>query len=458
MRDAEAVEAFETFNRQAAADADAVAIQRGGELVARRVLRHIHCTGGELCECRARIKTLRRDADHLVGLRLAMEEILKDEFLQIRQRRQFAQGRHVETGRFHHRPDRLPHFLVGRIVGGDVLRQARMRTRHFEFLFIGEHAQQGAKGFGTEGGRVGLVQRVDFRAGGLRRITVEFHQGLDHRLFDFFNRRLRQGDTLFLANDVGVECTDQRVDALGLEIEDAFELREINARRRAGQQGGERLRRIVVFEGGELRGPRRGVAEGGWRIRVDDGAAAERARRRLVAHDEAVAVQGCQWLIEDELHHRGFTRRDHRAAADRHPCGDIRSAQVHMHRGPVFECLRFAGEHLQARVDALGRRVYGGGHQPVAAADLRELDAREVDGATLTGCRLLRAAALFLHAAYAHFDAARREHQMVADGHRPRHYRASDNGAATRLGENAVDGVTQMAAGVFALLMRLGGG
>ena len=250
------------------------------------------------------------------------------------------------------------------------------------------------------------------------------------------------------------ECTgllQQRSDAFGRQVERALKLRDIDAGWRACEQSAKGHCGIGILERGELSDAYLSVAARCRRERVNHAAAADGARCRLVAHDEAVAVQRGERLICDQLHQRRAARRNRRAAPYRDACSDVGGAEMQMHRRPVPDRLRLAREHLQAHVDALGRRVHRGRDHPVAAADLLELDAGEIERAAFARSRLLRGFALLLDCAHPHIDAAGREHELVAERDCAVEYRARDYRAAAGDGESAIDRVAKMAAGMLAL-------
>src|SRR5439155_26099541 len=116
---------------------------------------------------------------------------------------------------------------------------------------------------------------------------------------------------------------------------------------------------------------------------VDDFAAAERAARGLVAHDEAVAAQRTDRLLEDELHQAAVVQE--RDAAE-----NVRRADMHMHRLPVLELFKGA----KTGIEAAERRRHLAADDPVAARH-RTVDAGEVQRealprAALRGRRIVR--------------------------------------------------------------------
>ncbi len=99
-----------------------------------------------------------------------------------------------------------------------------------------------------------------------------------------------------------------------------------------------------------------------------------------------------------------------------------------------------------------------GRNHPVAAADLLELDAGQIERAAFARGRLLRGFALLLDCAHPHIDAAGRKHELVAERDCAVEYGARDYRAAAGDGESAIDRVAEMSAGMLALCVRLRGG
>ena len=379
-----------------------------------------------------------------------MQEVLEDGFLDVGGGGELAQRRHIKARVVEERFQGLPHFLVGGIVGRHVLGQARGRAGDFDFLVVAESAQQGGERERGEGGRQLLAQGGNFEPRGLRRFAVQARQRLDDGRLDAVDSRAYQRHALFLADDGDGRLVLECRDTFGRQIECALEPGEVDAGRRAGEQRGKCAVGIGVFHRGELGGARLRVAPARRNERVDDRAAADGAHGRLIADDEAVAIERHQWFVRDDLHYGRSAGCNRRAAPDRDSRRHVRSAEVDMHGRPVLERLRFAGEHLQAHVEALRRRVDCRRDHPVAAMDMRDVSPRHVQCTAFAGGRLLRGLAVFLDAAHAHFDAARREHQLVAWRHRAVEYRAGDDGATAGDGEHAVYRVTQIASGVLA--------
>ena len=126
---------------------------------------------------------------------------------------------------------------------------------------------------------------------------------------------------------------------------------------------------------------------------------------------------------------------------------------MQMHRRPVLERLRFACEELQADIEALRRCMDHRRDDPIAAMNMVDIRARQIQRAAFAGFRVRRGVAVFLDAAHTHFDAARREHQFVAGSDCAVEDRAGDDGTAASHGENAVDCIAKIAPRVLAAAM-----
>ena len=167
------------------------------------------------------------------------------------------------------------------------------------------------------------------------------------------------------------------------------ETRQIDPRRGQGKQRAQ-CRRVVAelhrLEPGE---PLRLRASARWRKNIDYRAAAERAAGRLVAHDEAVAVQRADRLLENELHASRFAGRDGSAFEQRDAAEHVRRAEVHVHRGPMGERLRT--HRAQTGIDAARGRRQLALHDPVAARDrFPAFDPGQVERQALSGAAALR--------------------------------------------------------------------
>ena len=236
---------------------------------------------------------------------------------------------------------------------------------------------------------------------------------------------------------------------VGAEVPKRREARQVDAARRLErEQRRQRLRRVRRVEGGERRQPLRLAAPARRREGVDDDTAAEGVLRRLVAHDEAVAVQRADRPVERELHPARGPRRDGVALEHDDARADVARPEVQVHRRPVRERPGGRVEQVQPGVDARGRRVRARGDDPVAALDVALLQpaAGEVERQALAGAALLRLAVLRMQAAHAHLQAARRDHQPVARRDRARHRGAGHHRADAGEREAAVDGEAEVAA------------
>ena len=80
---------------------------------------------------------------------------------------------------------------------------------------------------------------------------------------------------------------------------------------------------------------------------------------------------------------------------------------MQMHRRPVLEGLRFAGENTDASGDALRGLMNSGCQHPVATANRFQIRAGQVQRAALARAGLLSSLALNLDAANPHFVASR---------------------------------------------------
>ena len=111
-------------------------------------------------------------------------------------------------------------------------------------------------------------------------------------------------------------------------------------------------------------------------------------------------------LVGDHLHECGGARRDRGAAPDCDARGHVGGPQMQMHGRPVLERLGFAREQVQAHVEALRRRMNGRRDDPVAAVDVRDVGAGDVQCAALARDGPRGGLPVFLDAAHANLDAA----------------------------------------------------
>ena len=119
----------------------------------------------------------------------------------------------------------------------------------------------------------------------------------------------------------------------------------------------------------------------------------------------------------------------------------------------MFDRIRLAAQHLEAHVNALRGRVQCMTDQPVAAADLFEVDAAQIERTALARHGLRRLPALFLQRAHAHFVTAGRDHKSVAHRYRTIEYGAGNYGTAPRHRECAVDRIAKMARNLLTSIM-----
>ena len=99
---------------------------------------------------------------------------------------------------------------------------------------------------------------------------------------------------------------------------------------------------------------------------------------------------------------------------------------------------RFGGQHLEARVEDLCRRVQRRRHHPIAALRVGQFDPREVQRAAFPGAGLGCGLAVLVDAAHAHLGAGGREHEFVAGRHRAVEDRAGRDCPAAGHAEDTV--------------------
>ena len=151
--------------------------------------------------------------------------------------------------------------------------------------------------------------------------------------------------------------------------------------------------------------------------RVEHLAAAERRLGRGPADDEAVAANRHQGLVEPDLGH-GFLAGHEPGGVERPQLADpLRGVHVKPHRAAAVERFGRRGEQPAAHEQGSRGAVDAGGGQLVAAGDLLEIDADELERRALAGLRLLAAVAVDLDAAYAGTARGWQDVQFVADGH-----------------------------------------
>ena len=145
------------------------------------------------------------------------------------------------------------------------------------------------------------------------------------------------------------------------------------ARIHPGSGGSDRVRdrllrvaRLDRVEPGEA--SRAGASALG-RERVDDGAAAHRARRRLIADDDPVTRERVQGMVGHELDPPALSGGDAAGVEDRQPRRGVRRGEMRVHRGPVPQRPRFPRQDVQAHVDAVGGCMQGAVDDPVASGD-----------------------------------------------------------------------------------------
>ncbi len=153
----------------------------------------------------------------------------------------------------------------------------------------------------------------------------------------------------------------------------------------------------------------------GRREGVDHRAAAEGALRRLIADNEAIAVQGADRAFEIELN-EGIRSRGQGIALEQHDARtDLARAQVEANGRPVRQRTALARQQSQTDVDALARRMHRVVEQPVAALDVGLCQsAAEIERQALADLARRRLATLGMHAAHARRQAARRDDEPVA--------------------------------------------
>ena len=102
---------------------------------------------------------------------------------------------------------------------------------------------------------------------------------------------------------------------------------------------------------------------------IEQAGAAQGALGGLVAQHQAIAVHPVQRRIEHQLRQGRGTRGEAVAFQQGDTPGEILGAEVHVHRCPVRQVARLAGQQAQLHVDPGSGRVQRLGHQPVAAGE-----------------------------------------------------------------------------------------
>src|SRR5262249_33676208 len=125
------------------------------------------------------------------------------------------------------------------------------------------------------------------------------------------------------------------VDALGafrMEVEDPLEATEVDSFLRGIEERGERRFRAALLECSKLGLPRARSAPRCGRRRIEHDAAAQSPARRLIAQNEAVAVQRAHRLVQDELGKRGFAGSDLGSLRNGNAGSDIRCRKMQVQR------------------------------------------------------------------------------------------------------------------------------
>ena len=145
-------------------------------------------------------------------------------------------------------------------------------------------------------------------------------------------------------------------------------------------------------------------------------------------------------FFQDELRDRGSAGGDGFSAADRNTGEHIGGRKMQMNGRPVVEAMGFRTQHAYARIDALGRLMQRFVEHPVAAMHSVQLDAGQIERATLACVRFGGVRAASLNSPHAHRQADRRQRHPVTGFHaavenRPGHHRAEPPDR-----EDAIDG------------------
>ena len=161
------------------------------------------------------------------------------------------------------------------------------------------------------------------------------------------------------------------------------------------------------------------IARGGKRVKYAP--AAKGSLRRLVAQNQTIAVHGMHRRIQQQLRKTLLARLQAAAFKQRHPPGNILRAEVHMHRRPVAEFARLAGQQLQLNIQSRGGCMQLRGQQPVTTAHMlqRQPLAGNVEGYALPCPCLFGGLILRMQATHSHAAAAGTEQQFIAHLHPP---------------------------------------
>ena len=210
---------------------------------------------------------------------------------------------------------------------------------------------------------------------------------------------------------------------------------------RRRQERAKRLRRRPEGERIELQPPLRRAPLAGRGAQVEKPAAAQRALRRDVADDEAVAAPRGDRPVQHELHVAVAAGANGSSSSSTIRAPDLGRRMMQAHRKPLADRLRLAGQQPQlASIRSVGACSAGSSTMsPRWIASLVISVAREIERAAIAGPAVFGGAVLRMQRAHPRRQAGRADRDLVADAHRARQHRAGHDDAGSGQREDAID-------------------
>ena len=160
----------------------------------------------------------------------------------------------------------------------------------------------------------------------------------------------------------------------------------------------------------------------------------------MVAKYDTVTMLWVKRRRQDQFDEARFSRGEGRGIKQCYVSLCVTCCNVDVDRQPVFDRPGAVVEDIELYNQILGRRQRVRGDQPIAAFDLIERNAREIDGATIADHRSIGGLIRYTQRACARSNSARGNDDLVAPRQCTGMNRAGRDDTATLDHEGAIDG------------------